>query len=331
MTPSRSGELAISFVAGRSPRSRAVSGAAAALAKPAVYVGGHLLDLPWPFALAELVAKRLPSLPGVTVEPVRVGETYAEIIQPAGGPRSPHIMLYLHGGAFYVGGPNTHRRAVSHLVRETGQAALLVDYRQGPRFPVSSSVHDCATAFEWLLNRGYRSTDISIVGDSAGGFLSVATALTARQRNLGSPAGLVCWSPGLDFTPTPHRRGRHRDALIGRRAYNALCRSLARVELKAGGTDGIGATTSLLCADLAGLPPTLIQVGSREFVAADAIDFAHRLAGNGVRTTLELWERQIHVFPVLADIIPEGMAALRRASAYLNDLHAAAPGTQPAA
>lgn len=326
MTPGRSGELAISFIAGRSRRARAVSGAAAVLAKPAVYVGGHLLDLPWPFALAELVAKPLPKLADVTIDPVRVGDMHAEIIRPAAGPPSPpHIMLYLHGGAFYVGGPNTHRRAVSHLVRESGQAALVVDYRQSPRFPVSSSVRDCATAFEWLISRGYKAGDISIVGDSAGGFLSVATAITVRQRNLGNPAGLVCWSPGLDFTTAPHRRGRHRDSLIGRRAYNALCRSLTRVESRAGATDGIGATTSLLNADVAGLPAILIQVGSREFVTADAIDFAHHLAASGVRTTLELWDRQIHVFPVLADIIPEGMAALRRAAVYLNELHAATP------
>jgi acetyl esterase/lipase len=136
-------------------------------------------------------------------------------------------MLYLHGGAFYIGGPNTHRRAVSHLVRETGQAALVVDYRQSPRFPVSSSVSDCATAFEWLIGRGYQAGDISIVGDSAGAFLSVATAITVRKRNIGN--------------------------------------------------------------------------------------------------------RQMHIFPVLADIVPEGMAALRRAAAYLNELHAAGPGTQPAA
>ncbi|WP_152665572.1 alpha/beta hydrolase [Mycobacterium sp. UM_Kg1] len=324
-------QLAISFVAGRSLRARAVSNAATVLVKPAVYVGGHLLDLPWPFAVAELAAKCLPKLSGVTVEPVRVGEMYAEMIRPAAGPRSPHVLLYLHGGAFYVGGPNTHRRAVSHLVRETGQTALVVDYRQSPRHPVSSSVRDCAAAFEWLIAQGYRARDISIVGDSAGGFLSVATAITVRGRGLGNPAGLVCWSPGLDFTPLPHRRGRYRDALIGRRAYNALCRSLAKVESRSGGADGIGATTSLLRADVTGLPATLIQVGSQEFVAPDAVDFARYLADNGVPTTLELWDRQIHVFPVLADILPEGMAALRRAAVYLNELHAATPGTQPAA
>ncbi|AWG66423.1 alpha/beta hydrolase [Mycobacteroides abscessus] len=315
------GSLQVSYMYGRSLRAGALSWLFRVVVKPVAAICGHLLAWPWPFALIEGLAAIMPRPRGVTIEAVEIAGLSAELICPkhGGGNERTSVVLYLHGGAFYLCGRNTHRRAAAHLVRLSQQPALVVEYRQAPRHPVSQSVRDCVSAFGWLRQQGYPASSISIAGDSAGGFLAVATALAAMKEKLGTPAALVCWSPGLDFTLDNARRNRPSDPFIPRAAYNALCRRLAKLE-PANQDDGtICSTTSMLSIDTGGFPPTLIQVGAQEFLAEDSIRFARKLADGAVPTVLELWDRQLHVFPVFADLLPEGKQALRRAAAFLRE------------
>src|SRR5690606_30714305 len=96
---------------------------------------------PWPYGALELLANVLPVVRGVERTRVRLEHCRAERLRPVGyrrGDSSPQAILYLHGGAFVVGGLATHRRLVSRIVKATGVPSLAVDYRQLPKSSVST-------------------------------------------------------------------------------------------------------------------------------------------------------------------------------------------------
>ena len=267
--------------------------------------------------LVELGCSRLPRLGGTTHQPV-TGRTWSgELVTPY---RRPDV-----GGRH----PLSPRRRV-HDVRlrdapaDRG-AARAPDRDGGPlgRLPelpkgrLHDAIADCEDAFRWLLRHGHSASKIVIAGDSAGGHLAFAVALRLRDDRLGTPAGIVAMSPWLDFdhmTKVSHHNAR-RDAYIPTRKLRMVGRMV------------VGAHPELhhspVNADLRGLPPSLIICGEGEVLRVDAELMADRLAEAGVPSTLQIWEGQIHAFPVLADLTPESRAAVREVVAFVKQAVAA--------
>ncbi|HET6560723.1 MAG TPA: alpha/beta hydrolase [Marmoricola sp.] len=267
--------------------------------------------------LLELGCAAIPRLGGTAHQSV-AGRTWrGELVTPLDGPTSEGAVLYLHGGGFMMGGCATHRRIVGRLALETGMAVLSVDYRLLPQGRLHDSISDCEDAFRWLLGHGHPASKVAIVGDSAGGHLAFAVALKIRDDRLGTPAGIVAMSPWLDFdhmTKVRHHNAR-RDAYIPSRRLRAVGRMVvgARPELH----------HSPVNADLRGLPPSLIICGEGEVLRVDAELMADRLAEAGVPSTLQIWEGQIHAFPVLADLTPESRAAVGEVARFVAQAVAA--------
>lgn len=267
--------------------------------------------------LVELGCSRLPRLGGTTHQQV-TGRTWrGELVTPYDGPAAEGAVLYLHGGAFMMGGCSTHRRIVERLALKTGMAVLSVDYRQLPKGRLHDAIADCEAAFRWLLRQGHRASKIVVAGDSAGGHLAFAVALRLRDEGVGTPAGIVAMSPWLDFdhmTKLKHHNAR-RDAYIPTRKLRLVGRMV------------VGAHPELhhspVNADLRGLPPSLIICGEGEVLRVDAELMADRLAEAGVPSTLQIWEGQIHAFPVLADLTPESRAAVREIVQFVQHAVAA--------
>ncbi len=268
-------------------------------------------------SLVERSCSRLPRLAGTAHRPV-AGRTWSgELVTPVDGTTSDGAVLYLHGGAFLLGGCATHRRIVERLALRTGMAVLSVDYRLLPKGRLHDSIADCEDAFRWLLRNGHSASKVVIAGDSAGGHLAFATALRIRDGRLGTPAGIVAMSPWLDFdhmTKVSHHNAR-RDAYIPTRRLRAVGRMV------------VGAHPELhhspVNADLRGLPPSLIICGEGEVLRVDAELMADRLAEAGVPSTLQVWEGQVHAFPVLADLTPESRAAVREVVRFVEQAVAA--------
>ncbi|RJQ81980.1 alpha/beta hydrolase [Pseudonocardiaceae bacterium YIM PH 21723] len=133
-------------------------------------------------------------VPGVSVEPLTVHGCRAEWLRPE--TESGGVLLYLHGGGFFFGGPHTHRRLVSRLARSSGLAALSLEYRQLPLSGLGDSIADCVAAYRLLLDQGFAADRIVIGGDSAGGHLALATSLAAVQSGLPKPAGVYVVAVG---------------------------------------------------------------------------------------------------------------------------------------
>jgi monoterpene epsilon-lactone hydrolase len=167
-------------------------------------------------------------------------------------------------------------------------------------------------AYRWLLDRGAASHRVVIAGDSAGGGLTVATLLALRDRGLPPPAAGVCISPWVDLTCGGASYGEKAasDPIVTREGVTEMARAYL------GATDPRAPLASPLFADLAGLPPLLVQVGSEEVLLDDAVGLAEQARAAGVAATLEIWPDMIHVWHWFFPMLDEGQRAIEGAGAF---------------
>ena len=275
---------------------------------------------PMTMPVARVVVDRLaalrPHAQGVEREQVRMNGFRMEIVRPAGARRSLRdgAVMYMHGGGFFLCGLDSHRPVAASLARRTGLPVVNVDYRQLPGTPIAGSVEDCLSAYRWLLRHGADPARIVFAGDSAGGFLTFATALRAAQAGLPAPAGLVGLSPllDLDYRLKGEYMNAGRDAYIPMSAVRSMVRYGAEVELP------LDPALSPVNGSLTGLPPALLIVGEDELLRYDCELMARRLTAAGVPNALELWRGQVHAFMSILPSMPESRAALARVARFVR-------------
>jgi epsilon-lactone hydrolase len=271
-------------------------------------VRAHLANLP-PSASMTIAERRaqydraervFPTPPDVTVEAVTAPERPAEWLRPPGA-RTDAALLYLHGGGYVIGSPRSHRHLAAAIARAAGTAALLVDYRLAPEHPFPAALDDAVAAYRWLLGRGLAPSRVVVAGDSAGGGLTVATLLALRDRGLPRPAGGACISPWVDLTCSgaTYATKATVDPIVTRESVEMMAQAYA------GAGDPKAPLLSPLYADLRGLPPLLVQVGSDEVLLDDSLGLGERAREAGVDVTVEEWPAMIHVWhwflPMLAE------------------------------
>ncbi|MBB2894324.1 alpha/beta hydrolase [Flexivirga oryzae] len=309
------GALRVKF-ARTSRRSAALAGTLHAVAKPALNAWSYVPALSYLSGVVDLAADRLAVPDGTTVASVQLGACDAELIR---APRSldDGAVLYLHGGAFIVCGLASHRRLAAYTSRVARQPLLNVGFRMLPHVSLDEMVGDCLSGYRWLLDQGHPADRISIVGDSAGGFLAFATALAIRDDGLPTPASIATLSPLLDLGVERKAGSPHSDKcdLFSVRTCMALQRLVERVDRE---HELQGPRVSPIDADLHGLPPVLIQMGSREILRPDAEEMIDRLAAARVPAQLQIWRGQVHVFQAAASWLPEASEAMRELGRFVR-------------
>lgn len=247
--------------------------------------------------------------PGIRFLPLQLDQVKGEAVLPAH--EDQRAVLYLHGGAYCVGSPATHRAITSHLAQATSSVVYAIDYRLAPEHRYPAACEDALTAYQWLLDNGYRSEDIHLAGDSAGGGLALATAIQIRDRGLPAPGSLLLLSPWADLTLSQRDNyNPHGEAML---TWETLEHSAA---LYAGDQAG-DALASPLFAPLDNLPPTLVIVGTDEILLGDAEALHQRLAEAGVPTRLSIYEGMWHVFPAHAGMLATANAAIEEMAAWM--------------
>ncbi|MFG2946210.1 alpha/beta hydrolase [Streptomyces adustus] len=235
-------------------------------------------------------------------------------------------LLYLHGGGYVIGSPDTHAGLVGELARRAGLRALSVDYRLAPEHAFPAAVDDGLAAYRELLETGTDPRDLVIAGDSAGGGLSIATLLAVREAGLPQPAAVAVLSPWVDLTLAGGSIRSKEDAdpiftAADVRAY---------ADLYVGAGDRAHPLASPVFADLTGLPPLLVQVGANEVLLDDAVRLAGRAGADDVEVTLEIGPGLPHVYQHHYGRLDEADAALDRAARFLSaHLGAGQTGTGP--
>jgi epsilon-lactone hydrolase len=231
----------------------------------------------------------------------------------APGSNATRTLLFLHGGGYCSGSIHSHRR----MVAETGRAArvrtLALAYRLAPENPFPAALDDALAAFEFLLAEGVPAASIAIGGDSAGGGLTLATMIRLRdgQKPLPGCAWLV--SPWIDLEMTGASID-EKDA-VDPLIHRGYLQELAAAYLA--GASARDPLASPLHAELAGLPPALIQVGSAETLLDDAVRIARRLGAADVAVNLEIWSHMIHAWHLWAARLTAGRAAIASAGAFI--------------
>jgi acetyl esterase/lipase len=311
------------YFRGSSLRSKALGLTLRHTVRPLLGLWTYLPFDVFPPNLVEHAAKLLPVHEGTMWRPVDLPTTTSEWLQAKGvadlGGGNERAILYFHGGAFLTCGLNTHRRLVSRISYAAQQPVLNVGYRQMPYEPINESVADGVDGFRWLLDQGYLAENITIAGDSAGGYLAFSVARAVIDKGWGRPAGVVALSPLLDFDPTGKQA--HRNA---NRCQTFSLRAVARlgdVSLRIDTRRGVTARrVDPVNMPLADMPPSLIHVGSREVLMADAELMANRLVSAGVPCDLQVWEKQVHVFQAAASWVPEARLAIDEIGTFVRGL-----------
>ena len=267
-------------------------------------------------ASLDRMARRSRPPKGTRVERVRLDGFQAEWVHgPGVGRDRSRVFLYFHGGGWISCGLNTHRRMIAHLSAAAGIPALSVAYRMLPEVTFADEALDCLAAYKWLLEQGVEPGSVVMSGDSAGGYLTFATALLAREDGLPLPAGLIALSPMLDMDLTA--KTAHPNNELDQVSLMPLLDAFIGEILD--GLDPLDPRVSPVHADLAGLPPSYLCCSSSEVLACDSELMAERLAAAGVPTFLQTWAGQLHVFQMFGPALPESRAAIDTYGEWVRD------------
>ncbi len=225
------------------------------------------------------------------------------------------MVLYLHGGAFCVGSSLSHRTLVAHICASGQARALSLDYALAPEHPFPAALEDAVAAYRFLRAEGLAPSRVAFAGDSAGANLILAALVVLRDAGEPLPAAAVCISPPTDFTGASVSlvSRAHLDPVVTLESVIPLCLAYA------GGVPREDPRISPLFANLGGLPPLLIHVGSHEVLRDDAVRFARKAIEAGVDVRLEEGDQLWHVWHAAAPYVPESTHAIRRIGRFLRE------------
>jgi acetyl esterase/lipase len=254
-----------------------------------------------------------------TRQPETVGTWRGEWISTSRS-NADRVILFLHGGGYISGSPATHRSVIINLAQAAEARVFALDYRLAPEYPFPAALEDAWGAYWWLLCQGIAPGQIVVAGDSAGGGLTVALMLALRAAGMPLPAGGACLSPWFDLALTG-------DSLTTNQATDYLNYAVlnASAQMYLGDHDRREPLASPLYADLQGLPPLLIQVGTAEMLLDDSRRFAQRARAAGVDVDLEIWPHMVHVWHFTYLIEPHARAAVRDIGKFVQQRTSRAP------
>jgi acetyl esterase/lipase len=253
-------------------------------------------------------------LPGdVVTTPGKLGGI-ATVAIDVDGVESADVILWFHGGFYIVGSTATSAVLASSVARRARTRVVGVDYRLAPEHPYPAALEDALAAYRGLLDSGVPASRIAFVGESAGAGLVMATLVALKSASLPQPSAAVVLSPYVDLTLSG--ASITKKAAVDPAFAPEGVRRWAALYVDDG--DAQDSLISPLFADLTGLPPLLIQVGSHEILLDDATRLATSAAAADVAVTLDVTPGVPHVFQAFAAVLDEGEAAVTRIASFLS-------------
>ncbi len=255
--------------------------------------------------LLEQMCRAFPLNKSIQIRPLRLAGLRAEELKPE--TEATQLILHIHGGAFFLGSMNTHRAFVSDLAASTQMQVIHLDYPLSPEHPYPEALDALFDVYLLLLEQGIQAKDIILSGDSCGANLALALALRIRDEQRPQVSGLILLSPFLDLSLTSEsiRYNSKLDALLSIEALETGIDYYVPEQI-----DPADPLVSPLFDDLADLPPTLVQVGSKEILLDDAQRFRDKATKAGVDVTFKLYTGMWHNFQMFNAWFPEAKMAL---------------------
>ena len=263
----------------------------------------------------EQLCRAFPQNKEVESRTLRLAGLRAEEIKPQ--TESTQLIFHIHGGAFFLGSLKTHRAFLTQIAARTQMQVLHVDYPLSPEHQHPEAIDALFDIYTTLLDQGVQSKDIILSGDSCGANLALALALRIQQEKLPQVSGLILLSPFLDLTLTSESL-----------RYNAQHDALLSIETLETGIDYYvpknmdksDPTISPLFADLTGLPPILVQVGSKEILLDDAQRFKERAEQANVEVHFKIYTGMWHNFQMFSAWFDEAQQAIADLAEFAHQL-----------
>ena len=261
----------------------------------------------------DAMGKATPALPNVTTTQVDADGVDAYWVN-ANPQRSGPVVLYFHGGGYVMGSALSHRALIERLAVAVKGRVLAINYRLAPEHPFPAACDDALSSYQWLLKQGIAPQHIALAGDSAGGGLTIAALVAIRDAGEPLPACATAISPWVDMEGLGA-------SMITKAAEDPMVQKAALAMIAPLYLNGANPRTPLaapLYADLSGLPPVLIQVGSAETLLDDATRVATAVEQAGGRVTLQVWDEMIHVWHLFAPILNKGQEAIEGLAMFMQ-------------
>ncbi|HJY96284.1 MAG TPA: alpha/beta hydrolase, partial [Streptosporangiaceae bacterium] len=247
---------------------------------------------------------------GISVRSVNAGGVPGLLLTPQ--PGEPATLLYLHGGGHIAGSAFGYRPLAGALAEQAGTGVVVPDYRLAPEHPFPAALQDAVRAYRWLLDRG--ATRVTVAGDSSGCSLVMSFLLSVKQQGLPMPAGAILFCPWIDLPAA----GRDRSPSDLDEIRRAAC------GLYLAGHPADDPLVSPLSADLAGLPPMLVQAATGDPLLDEARELTDHAQDCGVTARFELFPVDTHDFHIFWSFLPEAAQALQQAGRFVRDTTLAA-------
>jgi phosphinothricin tripeptide acetyl hydrolase len=257
--------------------------------------------------------ERFPDDRKASITRVSAGGVPADQIEPA-GLATARVVLYLHGGGYSLGSARSHRALGKRIAFAARARAVLPDYRLAPEHVFPAALEDAVASYRWLLATGVEPERIAVAGDSAGGGLALALLVSLRDAGAPLPACAVLLSPFADLgcNGEAYSTLAQLDPIVSREMGVGMGR------LYLGDREPSDPLASPVHAKLDGLPPLLIQVGSREVVLDDARAIERHAREAGVLAKLDVWPGMVHVWHLFASALEEGQRAIEDLGAFVR-------------
>lgn len=257
-----------------------------------------------------LIPKTLPK--DVKISGFDSNGVKGEMIEREGFERDK-ILLYFHGGGYIGGSVETYRRMTMALAKRTKRRVFALDYRLAPEHRFPAAVEDGVNCYKHFLQE-FAPENIAIAGDSAGGGLTLATLLKARDEGLPMPKAGICYSPYTDMTAS----GKTLDSNERTDVMFFAAGIRRSVKIYTGENDPRNPYASPVFADFTGLPPLQIFASEAEILLDDALRVAEKAKNDGVKVDLQVWKKLPHVWTIFVNL-PESKKALQMTADFIGN------------
>lgn len=243
------------------------------------------------------------------------------VLWVASGPvQNPEVVFYIHGGGFILGSPETHYHVVAKLCRLLKCEAVMPRYRLAPEHPFPAGLNDVLAAYEALVASGREPSRIVVMGDSAGGCLTMALIAHLNQTGQPMPRAAVPISPVLDLRGVSDsiRDNAAKEAVLVAERFQEL------MDMYLEDHSREDPLASPYLADFAALPPTHFHVSADEILRDDTLNMVDKLKAAGHAVTVRMWDTSFHVFHLMRGYVPDADAALRDIAEFIRGLRRSA-------
>lgn len=264
-------------------------------------------------SVIQIAQANMPTEPGVTFEHCELGGVECELSVPENA-RVDAIILYIHGGGLICGNARTSRGYASMLAGETKLPVYSLSYRLAPEQKCPAAIEDCFAVYQAVLE-SHPGKPVFLIGESGGAYLSITTTLKARDNGVRMPAGVIPYSPPIEFSGHLDRHHpKNKDFTVSPDGLEGLGRMYYADESQL--TDPVATP---YYADFRDFAPTYLVWDESESLAVDAEYLREKLADAGVEMIAESYPDCFHAFATTGRGTPESAQVLAKTVKFIHD------------